>query len=166
MLPQSRSPRVDGYINLSLFRLMGGSWIKERGIFMCSVLASVRGLKNEVYSCVARRLRDCGSSIKEHDYGTAGAAFQVRCLVGRVFCNPATNLPQKHSVKCSPCYTRCITCETLYIPRCILELSIPLGGKRKQWGVGRGVSKIKLFILPYILCKHHVLIGFHKTHLF
>ena len=42
---------------------------------MCSVLVSVHGLNNEVYSCVARRLRDCGSSIKEHDCGTAGAVF-------------------------------------------------------------------------------------------
>ena len=42
---------------------------------MCSVLVSVHELKNEVYSCVARRLRDCGSSIKEHDCGTAGAVF-------------------------------------------------------------------------------------------
>jgi len=33
------------------------SWIKERGIFMCSALSSARGLKNEVYSCVARFLR-------------------------------------------------------------------------------------------------------------
>ena len=50
------------------------SWIKERGIFMCSALVSARGLKNEVnytrsalvlahglknevYSCVARLFR-------------------------------------------------------------------------------------------------------------
>ena len=32
------------------------SWIKERVIFMCSVLVSVHGLKNEVYSCVLRLL--------------------------------------------------------------------------------------------------------------
>ena len=49
MLPQSRSPRVDGYLNLSLFRLM-------------DLLASVHGLKNELYSCVGRRLRDCGTA--------------------------------------------------------------------------------------------------------
>ena len=30
-----------------------GSWIKERGIFMCSAVVSVHGLKNEIYSCVA-----------------------------------------------------------------------------------------------------------------
>ena len=43
---------------------------------MCSVLISVHGLKNEVYSCVARRLQDCGSSIiKENICGTAGAVF-------------------------------------------------------------------------------------------
>ena len=30
------------------------SWIKKRGIFMCSALVSAHGLKNEVYSCVAR----------------------------------------------------------------------------------------------------------------
>ena len=29
-----------------------GSWIKDRGIFMCKVLVLVHGLKNEVYSCV------------------------------------------------------------------------------------------------------------------
>ena len=59
-----------------MWRACFGSWIKER----------------QVYSCVARRLRDCGSSIKEHDCGTAGAAFQVRYLVGRVFCNLAANI--------------------------------------------------------------------------
>ena len=42
---------------------------------MCSVLVLVHGLKNEVYSCVAQRLRGCGSSIKEHDCRTAGAVF-------------------------------------------------------------------------------------------
>ena len=31
-----------------------GSWIKERGIFMCIALVSAHGLKNEVSSCVAR----------------------------------------------------------------------------------------------------------------
>ena len=50
-----------------------GSWIKERGIFVFS--ATTAGLQ---------------SSIKEHDSRTAGAAFQVRYLVGRVFCNLAT----------------------------------------------------------------------------
>ena len=34
-----------------------GSWIKERGIFMCSALVLVHGLNNEVYSCVARLFR-------------------------------------------------------------------------------------------------------------
>ena len=34
-----------------------GSWIKERVIFMCSVLVLVHGLKNEGYSCVARLFR-------------------------------------------------------------------------------------------------------------
>ena len=34
-----------------------GSWIKERGIIMCSALVSVHELKNEVYSCVARLFR-------------------------------------------------------------------------------------------------------------
>ena len=29
---------------------------------MCGMLVSVHGLKNEVYSCVARRLRDCGTA--------------------------------------------------------------------------------------------------------
>ena len=75
---------------------------------MCSVLVSahglkneVHGLKNEVYSCVARRLRDCGSCIKNT---IAGAAFQVRYLVGRVFCSLALRgieLP-----RCSGCYGR------------------------------------------------------------
>ena len=36
--------------------------IKEQVIFMCGMLVSVHGLKNEVYSCVARRLRDCGTA--------------------------------------------------------------------------------------------------------
>ena len=115
MLPQSRSPRVDRYLNevsktsapavpqsqsrwvlkSKLVSAHGfacfGSWIKEQVIFMCSVLVSVHGLKNKVYSCVAQRLWDCGSSIKEHDCGTTGAAFQVRYLVGQVFCNLAHN---------------------------------------------------------------------------
>ena len=90
MLPQSQSRWV---LKSKLVLAHGfacfGSWIKERVIFVCRVLASVHGLKNEVYSCVARRLRDCESSIEEHDCGTAGAAFQVRYLVGRVFCNLA-----------------------------------------------------------------------------
>ena len=30
-------------------RAFFGSWIKERGIFVCSVLVSVHGLENEVY---------------------------------------------------------------------------------------------------------------------
>ena len=34
-----------------------GSWINDRGIFMSSALVSVHGLKNEVYSCVARLFR-------------------------------------------------------------------------------------------------------------
>ena len=34
-----------------------GSWIKERDIFMCSALVSGHGLKNEIYSCVARLFR-------------------------------------------------------------------------------------------------------------
>ena len=34
-----------------------GSWIKERVILMCSSLFSVHGLKNELYSCVARFFR-------------------------------------------------------------------------------------------------------------
>ena len=31
--------------------------LKKRGIFMCSALVSVHGLKNEIYSCVARLFR-------------------------------------------------------------------------------------------------------------
>ena len=34
-----------------------GSWIKERGTFMCSAIVSVHGIKNEVYSCVVRLFR-------------------------------------------------------------------------------------------------------------
>ena len=35
---------------------------------MCSVLVSVHGLKNEVYSCLARRLRDCRAALKGHSH--------------------------------------------------------------------------------------------------
>ena len=34
-----------------------GSWIKEPVIFMYSALVSVRGLRNELYLCVARLFR-------------------------------------------------------------------------------------------------------------
>ena len=30
------------------------SHLKERGVFLCSKLVSAHGLKNEIYSCVAR----------------------------------------------------------------------------------------------------------------
>ena len=33
------------------------SWSKEGGIFMCSALVLVHGLKNELYSCVAPLFR-------------------------------------------------------------------------------------------------------------
>ena len=36
------------------------------------MLVSVHGLKNEVYSCVARRLRDCGSSFSSKIFGGPG----------------------------------------------------------------------------------------------
>ena len=49
---------------------------------MCSVLGSVHGLKKEVYSCVAQRLRDCGSSIKEHDSRDCGSSFSGKILGG------------------------------------------------------------------------------------
>ena len=39
---------------------------------MCGVLVSVHGLKNELYSCVARRLRDCGSSFSSKIFSGAG----------------------------------------------------------------------------------------------
>ena len=40
-----------------MWRSCFGSWIKERDILMCSVLVSVHGLKNEMYSCVVRLFR-------------------------------------------------------------------------------------------------------------
>ena len=59
-----------------------GSWIKERGIFMCSALSSgfwikggifmcsalvsVHGLENELFSCVARLFRRAGDFASSH----------------------------------------------------------------------------------------------------
>ena len=40
-----------------MWRAGFGSWIKEQDIFMCSALVSANGLKNEIYSCVARLFR-------------------------------------------------------------------------------------------------------------
>ena len=37
-----------------MYRACFGLWIKKRVIFMRSALLSVPGLKNELYSCVAR----------------------------------------------------------------------------------------------------------------
>ena len=40
-----------------MYRACFGLWIKKRDIFMCGALVSAHGLKNEVFSCVARLFR-------------------------------------------------------------------------------------------------------------
>ena len=56
-----------------------GSWFKERDIFMCSALVSGHGLKNEIYSCVARLFSALvsGQGFKNEIYSCVAHLFRV-----------------------------------------------------------------------------------------
>ena len=66
-----------------MWRPSFGSWIKERDILMCSVLVSVHGLKNEIYSSC--HCACFGSWIKERDIFMCSVLVSVHGLKNEVY---------------------------------------------------------------------------------